>query len=64
MRGVSSQKTKWTSCFAKIATCNSCPCIHFLDIRILWWILLCRFLADRFVEGTCPICAYQVGIYH
>ena len=25
---------------------------------------LSRFLADRFVEGTCPICSYQVGAYY
>ena len=24
---------------------------------------ICRFLADRFVEGTCPFCNYEVILY-
>ncbi len=25
-------------------------------------VCLLRFLADRFMEGTCPLCAYEVSL--
>ena len=39
-------------------------CIHFGNVGSFHTeILYCfyRFLADRFVEGSCPFCNYEVG---
>ena len=37
-------------------------CIIIVILLILVMCLLFRFLADRFVEGTCPFCSYEVSL--
>jgi hypothetical protein len=55
----------WNSCCASIARCND---LFFLlnssekkYPNVIPWnsSLFNRFLADRFVEGTCPLCGYE-----
>ncbi len=41
-----------------------CNLIHFNSVVGVIAALSfdCRFLADRFVEGTCPLCNYEVCV--
>ena len=62
-------RTRWSSCSARSAACKHTASIdtvyqhgwwlipYFFDIFFV--VVAVRFLADRFVEGTCPFCGYD-----
>ena len=64
-----SAETLWNSFCANpaigeepIRICNLCTCMLRKKSKLKpQLILLNRFLADRFVEGECPFCSYEVG---
>ena len=54
------KRVLWFNCFVKIVKGNFSIIIHFLSFFYLFKKKK-RFLFDRYVEGTCPRCQFEVN---